>query len=602
MNRQPLSIQKSKALYSRLSHDDELQGESNSITNQKEMLESYAKANSFTNIRHYVDDGYTGTNFDRPGWIQMINDIEAGLIDTVIVKDMSRVGRDYIEVGIYTDKVFKKHNVRFIAVNNNIDSDNIESTEFAPFLNIMSEWQARDTSRKVKAVNKAKADSGKSLTSILPYGYMRDPEDKNHWIIDEPAAAVVRRIFNMAIDGIGTFTIAKTLTEEKVENPSYYYATYRLPEDKVSQYDLSNPYIWNTSSIATILSRLEYTGATVNFKTAKESYKDKKIKRKPREDWMIIPNTHEPIIDQETFNTVQRLKKTVRRADTTGEPNPLTGLLYCADCSKKMYNSRTPSKEIVLDNGKIRKTQGIDIYTCSSYSLYRLNSDKRCTQHYIRTAAVRELVLDAIKRVSSQVRENEAVFVQKVREMSTVQQVESAKAHKKLLCKNERRIAELDTLFRKTYEDNVNGKLSDERFKKLTTDYEAEQAELLQRNSVLQNELDEFNADSFKTDNFIELVRRYTEFEELSTQMLNEFIQKIVVHTADKSSGERIQDVDIYFNFIGNIDFPVEEPQKVDPAEQEKKYIKRIKQREANQRAYAKRKAKQSQRKITTPA
>ena len=592
MNRQPLSIQKATALYSRLSHDDELQGESNSITNQKQMLENYASTNSFPNIRHYVDDGYTGTNFDRPDWIQMINDIEAGQIGTLIVKDMSRVGRDYIEVGIYTDKTFKKHNVRFIAVNNNIDSDNIESTEFAPFLNIMSEWQARDTSRKVRAVNKAKADSGKSLTSILPYGYMRDPEDKNHWIIDEPAAAVVRRIFNMAIDGMGTFKIAKILTEEKIENPSYHYATYRLPEDKVSQYDLSNPHSWNMGTVKSILARLEYTGATVNFRSVKVSYKDKRIRGLPQEDWMIIPNTHEPIIDQETYDTVQRLRKTVRRADTLGEPNPLTGLLYCADCFKKMYNSRTKETEI----------SGKDFYTCSTYSLSRFGDEKCCTQHYIRSAVIRELVLDAIKCVSSQVRENEAVFVQKVREMSTVQQIESAKAHKKVLSKNERRIAELDTLFRKTYEDNVNGKLSDERYSKLTTDYEAEQADLMQRNSVLQKELDEFNADSFKTDNFIELVRRYTEFEELSTQMLNEYIEKIVVHAPDKSSGERVQDVDIYFNFIGKIDFPAEEPPKEDPAEQEKKYIKRIKQREANQRAYAKRKAKQSQRKITTPA
>jgi hypothetical protein len=412
---------------------------------------------------------------------------------------------------------------------------------------------------------------------------MRDPEDKNHWIIDEPAAAVVRRIFNMAMDGMGTFQIAKALTEEKVENPSYHYATYRLPEGKVSQYDLSNPHLWNMRSIATILSRLEYTGVIANFKTVKESYKDKKIKRKPKEEWMIIPGTHEPIIDRETFDTVQRVRATVRRTDTSGVPNPLTGLLYCADCGKKMYNSRTNPSD-----GK-----GLDFYSCSTYNLHRISGNSPCTQHYIRSKVIRELVLDAIKCVSSHVRENETEFVQKVREMSTVQQTEAVKVHKKQLVKNERRINELDTLFIKTYEDNAIGKLSDERYLKMTTGYEKEQAELVAINAKIQLELDEYNTDSFNSENFIELVRRYTGFEELTTPMLNEFVSKIIVHAADKSSGERVQDIEIYFNFIGKFEMPVSEPTNEEIIEHEKQLMKRIKQREANHRAYTKKKSQQ---------
>ena len=596
MNRQPISMPKTTALYSRLSHDDDMQSESNSITHQKAMLENYATAQSFPNVRHYIDDGYAGTNFYRPGWKQMIEDIEAGYVGIVIVKDMSRVGRDYLQVGFHTEVMFKEHGVRFIAISNNIDTDDRESAEFAPFLNIVNEWYARDVSRKVRAVNHAKASSGKPLTSILPYGYMRDPDDKNRWLVDEPAAEVVRRIFRMAIDGMGLMQIAKALTMEKVETPSYHYATYRLPEGKTTQYDLSNPHLWNQRSISTILSRLEYVGSTVNFRTAKESYKDKRIKMKPKEDWMVFPNSHEPIIDQETFDTVQRLRDTPRRADKTGEPNPLTGLLFCADCGKKMYNSRSADKIIGLDSGETRIKKGVDFYTCSTHNLARIAADKPCTQHYVRTKVVQEVVLDTIKRVSSHVRDNEAEFADRMREMSAVQQAESVKAHRKHLARNERRIAELDTLFRKTYEDNAVGKLSDARYEQLTTGYESEQAGLRQQSAILQADLDAFSADSVKIDGFIALVRRYTEYGELTTQMLNEFVERIVVYEPDKSSGERIQDIDIHFNFLGKFDLPTSELTQEEFEHQEEQRRKREKQREANKRHYERKKAKQGQK------
>jgi len=330
MNRQPFSAPKITALYSRLSHDDELAGESNSITNQKTMLESYANVQAFQNLVHYSDDWYSGTSFSRPDWKRLIADVEAGRVGMILTKDMSRIGRDYLQVGYHTEVLFKEHGVRFIAIANNIDSDNRESAEFAPFLNIMAEWFARDTSRKAKAVNQAKGSSGKPLTNIPPYGYMKHPEDKNRWLVDEPAAQIVRRIFNMAMDGIGPYQIAMTLSEEKVEKPSYYAAQTRLAGGRPSRYDMTTPYAWNIRTVCVILSRLEYLGKTVNFRTSKESYKDKKINYNAKEDWLIFPDTHEAIIEQEQFDTVQRLRGTPRRFDSTGEPNPLTGLVYCA--------------------------------------------------------------------------------------------------------------------------------------------------------------------------------------------------------------------------------------------------------------------------------
>ena len=364
---------------------------------------------------------------------------------------------------------------------------------------------------------------------------------------------------------------------------------------KPSRRDSSEPYTWNGGTIKNILSKPEYCGHTVNFLTRKESYKDKNFKWNPKEEWKVFPNTHEAIIDQETFDTVQRLRGTPRRVDTIGEANPLTGILFCAQCGAKMYNSRQ-SKAYFIENrfGKEYKHKTSDHYSCSTYDLGKGAFKSVCSQHFIRTSVVRELVLDMIRRVSGYVRENEGEFIERLREASTVRQTETAKSHKKLLARNERRISELDGLFRKVYEDNASGKLSDERFEQLSCAYESEQSELKAQNTSLQAELDAFNTDSVRADRFIEIVRRYTEFDTLTNAMLNEFVEKILVHEADKSGDERVQQVDIYFNFIGNFDITTDEapPTPDELAAQEKRRKKLTQQREANRRWYAEQKRK----------
>lgn len=581
------------ALYERLSRDDILQGESNSIKNQKQILEDFAVKNGFGNIRHYDDDGYTGLNFDRPNWQKLIADIESGLVGTVIVKDNSRVGRDYLQVGFYTEVFFRQKGVRFISIHHSVDSKNGEGNEFAPFINIMSEWYSKDISRKIKTAMHAKGNSGKPTSNNVLYGFMKDPNDKDNWLIDEEAAAVVRRIFQMALNGLGTSQIARLLYEDKIERPSVYFAKNRIVGPKQPKTDLSNPYAWNGGTVRNILSKPEYVGHTVNFRTNKESYKDKQSKWNPKEDWKIFENTHPAIIDQTTFDTVQKLRSTPRRPVKCGEANPLTGLVFCADCGNKMYNSRY-SNEYFTENrmGKTYQHKHADSYSCSGYELAK-GMRMKCTKHFIRTVVIRELVLDMIRRISGYIRDNEDEFVEKIRAESAVKQDETAKAHKSDLTKNERRIAELDGLFRKVYEDNAAGKLSDERYTQLSSAYEKEQTELRERNVILQAELTAFDDDSLKTDRFIEMVKRYTDFEELTTPMLNEFIDKILVHEADKSSGERVQQVDIYFNFIGNFTFPEEitPPTPEELAAKEKLRRKRELQRAANARWYAKKTA-----------
>ena len=583
------------ALYSRLSREDSLDGQSLSIQNQRQILEEYASKQGFSNFHHFQDDGISGTTFDREGWNSLIAEVEAGNVNCCIVKDMSRLGRDHIQVGMYME-LFRRSGVRFIAISNNIDSINPESLEFAPFINIMSEWFARDTSRKIKAVAHARGNAGKPLSYAAIYGYRKSPEDKHKWIIDEPAAQIVRRIFQMTMDGMGPTQIARQLTEEKVENPSYHYAMNCMVGDKSSSRDLSEPYQWRGTTIAAMLKKPEYCGHVVNFRTYKESYKDKQSKWNPKENWKIFHDVHEPIIDQETFDTVQRLRGTPRRIDTIGEANPLTGIVFCADCGAKMYNSRQ-AKEYYEENrfGRIYKHKNVDFYNCSTHNLGRaaFKTDTTCSSHFIRTVVIRELVLDAIRRISEFVQTNEAEFVEKIREASAIRQEETAKVHKKQLMKNQRRIAELDKLFQKIYEDNANGKLSDERYNQLSTTYEQEQADLKLQTSEMQVKLDAWNEDNLKADRFIDIVRRYTKFDELTTPMLNEFVHKILVHEADKSTGERVQNVDIHFNFIGNFIIPIETiPLTAEELEaQEQRRAKRAKQREYNRKWYAKKKA-----------
>ena len=540
MSKQLNSI-KITALYERLSRDDELQGESNSITNQKHFLEDYARKNGFVNIRHFTDDGVSGTTFDREGFQSMIAEVEAGNVAVIIVKDMSRFGRDYLKVGFYTEVMFKEKGVRFIAINNGIDSSNQQDSDFTPFLNIMNEWYARDSSRKIQAIFKARMQEGKRVSPSVPYGYRRDPDDKQHLIIDPEPAAVVRRIFKLVLEGNGVNRIADILYADKILIPSAYAEKY-YPENQHSK-SFHDPIRWTNQTIIHILEKREYMGHTVLGKTISESYKTKKRRKATEDELMIFENTHEAIIDEETWNNVQRLIETKRRPKKNGAPPcRLSGLLYCADCGSKLshrYNSRN-------------KYDADNSYGCSSYRQYTRN----CTMHYIRVSVVEKLILETIREVSAYALSNEKEFVKKVREASDVPQEATMKEYRRRLGKAKRRHEELDDLVKKLYESFATGKIPEKHFDRLLSGYDNEQTTLEAEMQELQTGLDRYGADSVRADRFLELVKRYTDFSELTTPMLNEFIEKVVVHEADKSTGDRVQKVDIYLNFIGAFTVP----------------------------------------------
>lgn len=552
------------ALYERLSRDDELQGESNSITNQKNFLEDYARKNAFRNLRHFTDDGVSGTTFERVGFQAMIAEIEAGNVETVIVKDMSRFGRDYLKVGFYTEVMFKEKGIRFISVNNGIDSANQSESDFTPFLNIMNEWYARDSSRKIRAIFKARMQEGKRVSPSVPYGYRRDPENKQKLVIDEEPAAVVRRIFQMIMEGKGVNKIADILCEEQVLIPSAYAEKY-CPENQHSK-NFHDPFRWSNTTVSYILDKQEYMGHTILGKTVSESYKTKKRRNAKSEELMVFKNTHPAIVDEETWDNAQRLRRTWRRPSRIGSPpNPLTGLLYCADCGLKMsHRQRRPEDT---------KYNSDNAYACSGYRQYT----RDCTMHFIRVCVVEELILSSIQKVSAYVREKEDEFVQKVREISGIRQEECLKESKKKLNKALKRCNELDELVKKLYEAYAMSKLPEKHFERLLAEYDSEQTALESIIGQLQADIEGYAANSVKTDKFIELVKRYTDFSKLTTPMLNEFVEKVVIYEADKSSGERRQRVDIYLNFIGMFTLPTEEAELT--AEQEKAEQRKLESR-----------------------
>lgn len=582
--------EKITALYERLSRDDEMVGDSNSIVNQKKMLEDYAKQNGYTNIEHFTDDGYSGGSFDRPDWKRMVAGIEDGSIGTVIVKDMSRIGRDYLQVGFYTEVMFKEKEVHFIAIANGVDNQKRESSEFAPFLNIMNEWYIRDSSRKVTTVLRARGMEGKHTTNNAIYGYRKSEEDKNQWVIDEEAAEVVRRIYRMSLEGKGPYEIARILSEEQIERPSYYLAKRGLGTCR-SNNNTATPYVWRGATVRDILSKPEYMGHTVNFRSYKESYKDKRAKKTPKADWVIFKNTQEAIVSEEMWNKVQELRKTVRRTDTVGEANPFTGLLYCADCGAKMYNHRGGAGRARNWKGELngKRRPDRDEYNCSTYNLSRQSYDKQCSQHYIRTEVVRKLVLETIKAVSDYVITNEEEFINRIYSTSRDKQKEGIKSLKRKIAQDTKRVNELNMLMKKLYEDNISGKLSDKRFEFMLSEFENEQDTLEISMENAKAEIEKYESDTVRADKFIELVKRYTDFSELTTPMLNEFVEKILVHEADYSSGERVQEVEIYLNFIGKFELPVKEPTAEEIAEHEKLKARRAKKAEYNRRYMEKR-------------
>ena len=582
--------EKITALYERLSRDDEMVGDSNSIVNQKKMLEDYAKQNGYTNIEHFTDDGYSGGSFDRPDWKRMVAGIEDGSIGTVIVKDMSRIGRDYLQVGFYTEVMFKEKEVHFIAIANGVDNQKRESSEFAPFLNIMNEWYIRDSSRKVTTVLRARGMEGKHTTNNAIYGYRKSEEDKNQWVIDEEAAEVVRRIYRMSLEGKGPYEIARILSEEQIERPSYYLAKRGLGTCR-SNNNTATPYVWRGATVSDILSKPEYMGHTVNFRSYKESYKDKRAKKTPKEDWVIFKNTQEAIVSEEMWNKVQGLRKTARRTDTVGEANPFTGLLYCADCGAKMYNHRGGAGRARNWKGELngKRRPDRDEYNCSTYNLSRQSYDKQCSQHYIRTEVVRKLVLETIRAVSDYVITNEEEFINRIYSSSRDKQKESIKSLKRKIAQDTKRVNELNMLMKKLYEDNISGKLSDKRFEFMLSEFENEQDTLEISMENAKAEIEKYESDTVRADKFIELVKRYTDFSELTTPMLNEFVEKILVHEADYSSGERVQEVEIYLNFIGKFELPVKEPTAEEIAEHEKMKARRAKKAEYKRRYMEKR-------------
>ncbi len=580
------------ALYERLSKDDDLLGESNSIVNQKAMLEGYAAQNGFKNIRHYTDDGFSGGNFERPSWKRMVSDIQAGLIGTVIVKDMSRVGRDYLQTGFYTEVLFKQQNVRFIAVSNGVDSADASSSEFAPFLNIMNEWYLRDCSRKIRASYKLRGNAGKHTTNNVPYGYKKSPEDKNQWIIDENAAPNVKRMFRLCVEGYGIGDIARILRENKVETPSYYLGSQGIGNWK-TRYAVDRPYDWTMSTVADILSRPEYMGHTVNFRTHSSDYKEKRIIKHPKEEWKIFENTHEPIIDKETWELVQKLRGTPKRHDFSDKPNPLTGILFCADCGAKLYNNS--EKATSIKNGRKPDPEtgyyNSDHYDCKNYKLSRVREKTTCTTHYINTNSLIRLILETLKLVSEYAIANKEEFAQRVRDLSIQKQFESLKEQKALLAKKEKRYNELKGLVKKLYEAYATERISEKNYEMLSADYEVEQDSLESEIQELKIQIDAYNETTDKSEQFLEVAKKYTNFSVLTAPMLNEFIDKIVVHAPVWESGKRTQELEFYFKFIGKFEIPTHEPTKAELAEMAEKERLRLRNREYGRRYREKKKA-----------
>ena len=543
------------ALYERLSRDDEQEGDSNSIVNQKKMLEEYAAKNGYQNTVHYTDDGYSGGSFDRPDWKRLLQDIEDGRVTTVIAKDMSRIGRNYLEVGYYTEIYFRQKNIHFIAIANGVDSDNQTSEEFVPFLNLMNEWYLRDTSRKIKASKRSIGLSGVHLSTQPLYGYEKDPEDKHRWLVDEEAASIVKRMFRLVIEGNGPSQIATVFRNEKIETPSYYHAKRGRGRFK-NQIDDLNPYNWNGETVKYLLTKPEYMGHTVNFRTESKSYKEKTNIINPPEKWAVFENTQEAIIDPETWHLVQKLLETPRKKNEIGETNPLTGLVFCADCGAKMYNHR--STEGVSKNGKPR--HAYESYDCSNHKMRTMKTTAHCFNHHISVKDLRELILYTIREVCTFALGDNEGFRQKVMDAAALQRMEAVKDRKRKLNRDKRRFAELDVLYKKLYESYATEKIPESKFDELSRDYLAEQDALKICIAEAEAEITEYEQNADNAEQFLAVAQKYTDFSELTTPMINEFIEKIVVHAPDRSNGPRQQQVDIYLKFIGHFIPPEREP------------------------------------------
>ena len=565
-------------LYERLSRDDELQGESNSISNQKQMLEDFARRNGLPNPTHFTDDGISGTRFDRPGFLAMMEEVEAGRVEAIVIKDMSRLGRDYLKVGQVME-VLRQRGVRLIAINDGVDSLKGDD-DFTPFRNIMNEFYARDTSWKIRSVFKSKGMSGKHLTGTVIYGYLWD-EKREHWLVDEEAAEVVRRIFSLTLEGYGPYRIACKLSADRIEIPVVHLA--RFNEGVNRSKPVKAPYGWGSSTIVNILKKREYLGHTINFKTRKH-FKDKKSHYVSEDEWTIFENTHEAIIDQQTFDLAQKIRSNVRRyPNGWGEAAPLTGLLYCADCGGKMYVHRT-------NNGK-RVSQ----YTCSNYT--KVPCGTLCpTQHRINESAVLTLVSDTLRAIAEYSKNDRTEFIHTVQETQVAQQSADISKKRRRLAAAQKRAGELEKLICKIYEDNALGKLPDARYRALDAQYTKEQDALEIEIAELEKAVTGYEQSQKSAEKFIALIDKYENFDTLTNTMLNEFVEKILVHErARKGSQDTTQEIEIYFNFLGRYIPPSLQPVPLTPEEQEELQKKEERKDRLHQN-YLKRKASGAQK------
>ncbi len=547
------------ALYERLSRDDELQGESNSIQNQKKLLRTFAEKNGFDNLKDYVDDGWSGVRFDRPSFLAMLKDIEDGKIERIIIKDMSRVGRDYLKVGQFME-LLRQQGIRLIAVNDNVDSFNGDD-DFTPFRNVINEFYARDASKKIRSVFQAKGKSGKRVASCVPYGYLKDPNDKNKLIVDEVAKPIVQRIFQLTIEGKGPYQICGILAQEKVFMPAYHHQLLGIGLHKTVEF--KNPYNWSSSTVASILKRQEYLGHTVNFRTRKH-YKDKKSHYVDEKHWLIFENTHEPIIDQMTYDNVQRIRNNVKRyPNGWGEVNPFTGLVYCVDCGAKLHGHRNCNSKAETH------------YVCASYGKIPVGTYCK-SAHRISEPVLFQVVKDTLKCLKKSACEDTDFFTKTVKERLSNSQKGEMKKNQKRLVACKKRLSELEVLTSKIYEDNTFGKLNDKQYDMLNAKYTKETHELEEEILSIDGELAKSENDKNDTKKFIKLLAKYDNFDELNITMLNEFIEKIIIHErAVKGSINTTQQVDIYFNFIGQFAIPEEEPLSEEELEQLRKKAER---------------------------
>ncbi len=533
--------EKITALYCRLSQDDGREGESNSISNQKEMLQTYAKKNGLLHPRFFVDDGFSGTTFDRPAFREMEAMAENGEISTIVVKDLSRFGRNYLEVGQYLEIRYPTLGIRFIAVQDNVDSESNTGTELMPFSNIFNEWHAASTSKKVRAVQASMAAQGKRVGTAVPYGYVRDEKDREIWHIDKPAAEVVKRIFALSLSGKGPTKIARILEADRVPTPTEYYLSVGRT---ASNPPPAIPFGWTGDTVADILDNRHYTGCAVNFKTTKISYKVHKKVAVPEEEQQIIPNKQEAIIPEELWMRVHELRNNKRRYSPTGRVSLFSGLLYCADCGAKLYFCASK-----------RFTEKQEHYVCSNYKSGR----GPCAAHYIRNVVLEKIVLESISNFVDFIRCYESVFVYIMEQKREKTRILDLKRMQHAVENNRKRIKEIDRLIERIYEDNVNGKISDERFLKMNGNYEAEQHALIAETEALEAEL--AKEEKKKTDLrlLFKTVRECTDIKTLTPELVNSLIRRIEIHAPEKINGKKQVAVDIYFTGVGLFTIPNED-------------------------------------------